>query len=66
MGQFNGRIDLVLASYNAGEGAVLKFGRKVPPYRETQAYVKRISYRYRKARPVAPAKTDIAIVGAGS
>ena len=34
MGKFDGRIDLVLASYNAGEGAVLRFGRKVPPYRE--------------------------------
>jgi len=54
MGQFNGRIDLVLASYNAGEGAVMKFGRKVPPYRETRDYVKRISYRYRKAKPATP------------
>jgi hypothetical protein len=50
MGQFNGRIDLVLASYNAGEGAVMKFGRRVPPYRETQAYVKRISHRYGKVK----------------
>jgi len=64
MGQFNGRIDLVLASYNAGEGAVLKFGRKVPPYKETRDYVKRISYRYRKAKPATP-KSDLAIVGAG-
>jgi soluble lytic murein transglycosylase-like protein len=64
--QFNGRIDLVLASYNAGEGAVLKFGRKVPPYRETREYVKRISYRYRRVKPVAPAKGDLAaIAGAG-
>ncbi|HKP47643.1 MAG TPA: lytic transglycosylase domain-containing protein [Pyrinomonadaceae bacterium] len=51
--QFNGRIDLVLASYNAGEGAVLKFGGRVPPYRETRDYVKRISYRYRRNRSVA-------------
>jgi len=64
MGQFNGRIDLVLASYNAGEGAVMKFGRKVPPYRETRDYVKRISYRYRKAKP-ATSKSDLTIVGAG-
>src|SRR5258705_5193043 len=64
MGQFNGRIDLVLASYNAGEGAVMKFGRKVPPYRETRDYVKRISYRYRKAKPANP-KSDLTIVGAG-
>ena len=65
MGQFNGRIDLVLASYNAGEGAVLKFGRKVPPYRETRDYVKRISFRYRKAKPATPPKGDVTIVGAG-
>ena len=50
IGQFNGRIDLVLASYNAGEGAVMKFGGKVPPYKETRAYVKRISYRYRGSK----------------
>jgi hypothetical protein len=56
IGQFNGRIDLVLASYNAGEGAVLKFGRKVPPYRETRNYVKRISYRYRQAKHVVREK----------
>ena len=65
MGQFNGRIDLVLASYNAGEGAVMKFGRKVPPYRETRDYVKRISYRYRKAKPATPPKSDVTVVGAG-
>ncbi|MGH9927899.1 MAG: lytic transglycosylase domain-containing protein [Pyrinomonadaceae bacterium] len=57
MGQFNGRIDLVLASYNAGEGAVMKFGRKVPPYRETRDYVKRISYRYRRAKPAGVTQT---------
>jgi hypothetical protein len=61
--QFNGRIDLVLASYNAGEGAVMKFGRKVPPYRETRDYVKRISYRYRRTRSKSPTGTDLASVG---
>lgn len=64
MGQFDGRIDLVLASYNAGEGAVLKFGRKIPPYRETRDYVKRISYRYRRAKPVERAKNSVAVVTA--
>ena len=46
MDMFNGRVDLVLASYNAGEGAVMKYGRNVPPYRETRDYVKKIGKRY--------------------
>jgi hypothetical protein len=53
---FGGRVDLVLAGYNAGEGAVLKFGGNVPPYRETRNYVQRISKRYGQSRSfVAPA-----------
>ncbi len=35
-----------LAGYNAGEGAVMKYGWNVPPYRETQEYVRRITARY--------------------
>jgi hypothetical protein len=46
MDRFGGKVDLVLASYNAGEGAVLKYGRNVPPYRETRDYVKTIGKRY--------------------
>jgi hypothetical protein len=46
MDMFGGKVDLVLASYNAGEGAVLKYGRNVPPYRETRDYVKTIGKRY--------------------
>jgi soluble lytic murein transglycosylase-like protein len=38
---FDGRIDLVLAAYNAGENAVIKVGYKVPAYRETRSYVAR-------------------------
>jgi soluble lytic murein transglycosylase-like protein len=37
-----GKTELALAAYNAGPGAVEKYRRTVPPYRETQAYVKRI------------------------
>ena len=43
---FGGNIALALAGYNAGEGAVMKYGNQVPPYRETQEYVRRISARY--------------------
>jgi Zn-finger nucleic acid-binding protein len=57
LNRFNNRVDLVLASYNAGEGAVAKFGNRVPPYRETRNYVKKISYRYKRttARTRRPA-----------
>ena len=43
---FKGNIPLALAGYNAGEGAVLKYNRQIPPYRETQEYVRRITRRY--------------------
>jgi hypothetical protein len=43
---FNGDVVLALAGYNAGEGAVMKYGWNVPPYRETQEYVRRITGRY--------------------
>lgn len=39
---FNNRVDLALAGYNAGEGKVIKYGYKVPPYQETQNYVRKI------------------------
>jgi soluble lytic murein transglycosylase-like protein len=45
---FNGRVDLALAGYNAGEGAVMKFGNNIPPYEETRNYVKLILKRYSK------------------
>jgi len=43
---FDGDISLALAGYNAGEGAVRKYGYNVPPYRETVNYVRRIKRRY--------------------
>jgi hypothetical protein len=46
LNMFDGDVRLALAGYNAGEGAVLKYGRRVPPYSETQEYVRRISQRY--------------------
>jgi len=47
---FNGRVDLALAGYNAGEGAVMKYGNTIPPYDETRNYVKLILKRYTKKR----------------
>ncbi len=38
---------LAVAGYNAGEGAVLKYNRTVPPYRETRNYVKKVLAYYR-------------------
>jgi soluble lytic murein transglycosylase-like protein len=44
--RFDNDVNLALAGYNAGEGAVEKYGRQVPPYSETQEYVRRIGRRY--------------------
>ncbi|HLL74132.1 MAG TPA: lytic transglycosylase domain-containing protein [Pyrinomonadaceae bacterium] len=46
--KFNGRVDLALAGYNAGEGNVMKYGYRVPPFRETRNYVRKISGRYHR------------------
>lgn len=59
MDMFGGKVDLVLASYNAGEGAVLKYGRNVPPYRETRDYVKTIGKRYGLTGRQPGAQTEV-------
>lgn len=52
--RFSGNVELALAGYNAGEGAVDKYDG-VPPYNETRNYVKIISKRYGKMyHPVLP------------
>lgn len=48
--RFGGRLDLALAGYNAGEGAVARYGNAVPPYAETQAYVRKVMARYAALR----------------
>lgn len=49
MNKFNQNPELALAAYNAGPGAVQKYG-EVPPYRETQNYVKNIMTTYNKMK----------------
>jgi len=50
---FNGRVDLALAGYNAGEGAVMKYGNTIPPYTETRNYVRLILKRYTTKKSVS-------------
>jgi soluble lytic murein transglycosylase-like protein len=61
---FNGDVSLALAGYNAGEGAVKKYGRRIPPYRETQDYVRRISQRYARMRDGEMERTAVSVTPA--
>jgi soluble lytic murein transglycosylase-like protein len=47
---FDGDLQLALAGYNAGENVVLRYGGKVPPYAETEAYVPRVLRFYEQLR----------------
>ncbi|MBV7256959.1 lytic transglycosylase domain-containing protein [Pacificimonas sp. WHA3] len=51
--RFGNDLPLVVAAYNAGEGAVEKYGRQIPPYRETQGYVRDVLARYEALRAAA-------------
>lgn len=50
---FSGSMELALAAYNAGEGAVQRAGNKIPNYPETQNYVKTVMQLYRMLKPPA-------------
>jgi soluble lytic murein transglycosylase-like protein len=39
---FNGDLPLALAAYNAGEGTVARYNNSIPPYQETQTYIRRV------------------------
>ena len=56
--RFGNDLTLVLAAYNAGEGAVEKYGRRIPPYRETQGYVRKVLAEYQLLRQVSLRRGD--------
>lgn len=50
--QFNNNLELSLAAYNAGPTTVARYGRKVPPYPETQQYIARVLRYYQEYQRV--------------
>ena len=60
---FDGRLDLVLAAYNAGEHAVMRHGHRIPPYQETQNYVPAVLAKYREWQepPAVPVPVSASI-----
>jgi len=57
MEMFGNDLKLMLAAYNAGEEAVMKYGRRIPPFAETTAYVPKVLSRYKKTPAPMPVMT---------
>ena len=60
---FPGRLELALAAYNAGEGAVQRAGNRIPNFRETQNYVRTVMQLYTMLRPLPAAGAAVASAG---
>jgi soluble lytic murein transglycosylase-like protein len=50
LGIFDDNLSLALAAYNAGENAVLRAGKRIPPYAETRSYVPKVLEHYQRYR----------------
>lgn len=63
---YPGNLELALAAYNAGEGAVQRAGHRIPNYRETQNYVKTVLQLYAMLKPppmTAPLRVRMELAG---
>lgn len=65
IGLFRGDLELAVAAYNAGEGAVQRAGNKIPNYKETQNYVKTVLQLYAYLKPGAGSGGGVAVARAG-
>lgn len=64
-GRFGNDLPLVLAAYNAGEGAVERYGRRIPPYAETRSYVSQVLRRYEHLLRIRAGAAQDGLLAAG-